>query len=95
MHLTRPFLQFRILSTQQYLMRLLLTLLTCYSVGSQAQGVTLDPTQSISYWKSSIIQPQQNPSVAQAQSIFSTLLRGWDNSRVSPELFVVKSDGGP
>lgn len=55
----------------------------------------IDPTQSITYWKNLIIQPESSDAVTHAQQVFDTLLRSWDRSRVAPRLFVVKSENGP
>jgi tetratricopeptide (TPR) repeat protein len=54
-----------------------------------------DPSQSITYWKSQVIDAQHDNEVALAQSVFSVLLRSWDSARVEPNLYVVKSQTGP
>ena len=54
-----------------------------------------DPSQSITYWKSQVIDAQQDSAVALAHSVFSVLLRSWDSARVEPNLYVVKSHTGP
>jgi len=54
-----------------------------------------DPTQSITYWKPFTVSPEKDPSAAMAHQVFDTLLRGWDNSRVEPNLYVVRSTAGP
>jgi len=54
-----------------------------------------DPTQSITYWKSQVIDPAQDNSIAMAHSVFNVLLRSWDTARVEPNLYVVKSTSGP
>ncbi|NOZ53896.1 MAG: hypothetical protein GXP08_12315 [Gammaproteobacteria bacterium] len=69
------------------------------SAANGANGITVvppeDPTQSITYWKPFTISPQNNSHVANAHQVFSALLRGWDNSRVEPNLYVVRSTAGP
>ena len=54
-----------------------------------------DPRQSITYWKSHTIAAKADPKVAKSHDIFSVLLRGWDNSRLEPGLYVVDSSAGP
>lgn len=54
-----------------------------------------DPSQSITYWKPHTLSAEQDPLVAQAQSVFSVLLRAWDSSRLEPSLYVVDSSAGP
>jgi len=54
-----------------------------------------DPSKSIVYWKPHIIDPEQDPQVARAMTIFNTLLRTWDGARIAPALHVVKSSSGP
>lgn len=53
-----------------------------------------DPRQSITYWKSHTIAPGDDHQVAKSHAIFSVLLRSWDNSRLEPGLYVVKSTSG-
>ncbi len=52
-----------------------------------------DPRQSITYWKTHAIAATEDNDVRIAESIFSRLLRAWDNSRVEPGLYVVRSNG--
>ncbi len=52
-----------------------------------------DPRQSITYWKAHAIPALEDDDVKLAESIFSRLLRAWDNSRVEPGLYVVRSNG--
>lgn len=54
-----------------------------------------DPSQSINYWKPHVIQAEADPAVAQAERVFSNLLRSWDSSRIAPSLYVVDSSAGP
>ncbi len=54
-----------------------------------------DPSQSITYWKPHIILAKNDALVAQAQAVFSVLLRAWDSSRIEPTLYIVKSTAGP
>lgn len=54
-----------------------------------------DPTQSATYWRAHTIAPDADPQTAWAHGVFRTLLRSWDNSRVAPQLFVVKAATGP
>jgi len=54
-----------------------------------------DPTQSITYWKSQVIDPSANANVAMAHAVFNVLLRSWDSARVEPNLYVVNSSTGP
>ncbi len=53
-----------------------------------------DPRQSITYWKQHTVSPETNDAAARAHAIFDILLRGWDNSRLAPGLYVVESAGG-
>jgi len=52
-----------------------------------------DPRQSIAYWKIHAISALEDKDVELAESILSRLLRAWDNSRVQPGLYVVRSNG--
>lgn len=52
-----------------------------------------DPTQSITYWKKYTLE-NDNELVLLSQQVFSVLLRAWDQSRIEPGLYVVKSDSG-
>ncbi len=54
-----------------------------------------DPTQSITYWKPHSLSAEQDPLAAEAQAVFSVLLRAWDRSRLEPRLYVVDSASGP
>jgi len=54
-----------------------------------------DPTQSITYWKSQVIDPAYDANIAMAHEVFNVLLRSWDTARVEPNLYVVKSSSGP
>ena len=54
-----------------------------------------DPSQSITYWKSQVIEAKTDSDVAMAHSVFNVLLRTWDSARVEPNLYVVKSSSGP
>lgn len=77
----------------------LLLVLCSYSAISSAANMPLvppdDPRQSITYWKAHTISADTDPMVAASQKIFSTLLRGWDSSRLEPGLYVVASSAGP
>ena len=80
-----------------------LLLLVCFAGGwlwstdAAAANVqtSIDPTQSITYWKPYIVDAEHDVSVQQAQEIFHNLLRSWDRSRVEPQLYVVNTKGGP
>ena len=50
-----------------------------------------DPRQSIGYWKAHTLSVEQDHRVELAQSVFTRLLRAWDNSRVAPGLYVINS----
>ncbi len=54
-----------------------------------------NPAQFISFWKSSVISPDEDDAVRFSQEIFKRLLRGWESSRLEPGLYVVDSDQGP
>ncbi len=54
-----------------------------------------DQTQSATYWRAHTIAADADAQVAWAQRVFGTLLRTWDNSRVAPQLFVVRASTGP
>ncbi len=71
-------------------------LLLPWSVLAATEGPLLppeDPRQSIAYWKSHAISADEDAVVGTAEAIFSQLLRAWDNSRVEPGLYVVRSNG--
>ena len=76
---------------------LLLLMTAWHSSNVSARSVSLpkDPTQSITYWKPQVIEPQNDADVALAHSVFEVLLRTWDTARVEPNLYVVKSSSGP
>ena len=78
-----------------YLIALIGSVTSVGTARGQALSVPQDPTQSITYWKSHVIDPETDSLVAQAQSIFTVLLRTWDGPRVEPSLYVVRSSGGP
>jgi hypothetical protein len=63
----------------------------------QAQSVVppANPSQSIVYWQPFAVDPSQDLRVAEAQRIFSVLLRAWDITRLEPALHVVNSSEGP
>lgn len=74
----------------------LIVLLASLSMPGQAQ-VNLQqdhPSQFISYWKSSVINAEQDERVGFVQQVFQRLLRGWENNRLEPALYVVDSDQG-
>ena len=50
------------------------------------------PAQFISYWKSSVINEEQDERVGFVQQVFQRILRGWENHRLEPALYVVDSD---
>lgn len=77
------------------LMLLLLLCSTATALPAEEKPGSIDPTQSITYWKPFIIPATDNPQVAMAEQIFSVVLRSWDRSRVEPQLNIVKSTGGP
>lgn len=52
------------------------------------------PAQFISYWKSSVISPDEDAGVRLAHTLFKRLLRGWESSRLEPGLYVVDSEQG-
>ena len=54
-----------------------------------------DPRQSITYWQKHSISAAEDSLVVMAQGVFKVLLRAWDNSRLEPNLYVVKSSAGP
>ncbi|MDH5730319.1 MAG: hypothetical protein OEZ58_15085 [Gammaproteobacteria bacterium] len=51
-------------------------------------------SNSLSAWKSRVIDPVGHPQVQLAQQVFSRLLRTWRAYRVEPRLAVVRSDRG-
>ncbi len=54
-----------------------------------------DPRQSITYWAEHTLALDSDPNIQLAHEIFTVLLRAWDHSRLSPGLFVVRSESGP
>jgi tetratricopeptide (TPR) repeat protein len=53
------------------------------------------PEDSITYWKSFEVSPEEDPRVKEADEIFKRLLLGWEETRIAPQLHVVRSDKGP
>ncbi len=88
----------QILSRQNFLRQLILMILVSLLL-SVASAKTIvppdDPSQSITYWKPHTISAANDPLVAQAQEIFTVLLRAWNSSRVEPSLYIVNSSAGP
>ncbi|MGD8886023.1 MAG: hypothetical protein PVF34_10390 [Gammaproteobacteria bacterium] len=74
---------------------MVVTLATAATFAAESVSPPDDPRQSINYWKSQVIDEQQDDAVALAHSVFSVLLRSWDTARVEPNLYVVKSHTGP
>ena len=74
---------------------LLTTLLPVAAISAEAFVPPDDPTQSATYWRAHTVAPDADPQAAWAHGVFRTLLRSWDNSRVAPQLFVVKATTGP
>lgn len=72
-----------------------LVLLPLPALGAEAFVPPDDPTQSATYWRAHTIAPEADPQVAWAHGVFRTVLRSWDNSRVAPQLFVVRAATGP
>jgi len=68
-----------------------------YAQNVQPQSVVppADHSQSIVYWQPFVVDPLQDSRVAEAQRIFSVLLRAWDITRLEPALHVVNSSEGP
>lgn len=66
-----------------------------YGAPSESDLLIDRPEESITYWKNFEILPGEDPKVAIAQEIFQRLLLGWEETRVAPELHVVRSDQGP
>ena len=54
-----------------------------------------DPRQSITFWRQHTIAAEQDSLARMAKDVFQVLLRAWDNSRLEPGLYVVKSAAGP
>lgn len=54
-----------------------------------------DPRQSITFWRQHSISADVDPMARMARDVFQVLLRTWDNSRLEPGLYVVKSSAGP
>lgn len=53
------------------------------------------PQESITYWKTFEISIDEDPMVKEAAQVFERLLLGWEETRIAPELHVVRSDKGP
>ena len=51
--------------------------------------------ESITYWKTFEILPDEDPKVRETHRIFERLLLGWEETRIAPTLHVVRSDKGP
>ena len=76
-----------------YLLLLLMLPLQAMAASEESLLPPDDPRQSIAYWKSHAILSTDDPVVGVAEDIFARLLRAWDNSRVEPGLYVVRSNG--
>lgn len=65
--------------------------------GTSAQSVPPSdrPQESITYWKPFEISPDEDLKVQEAHSTFKRLLLGWEETRIAPQLHVVRSDKGP
>ena len=83
------------LSTLVLITSLPILLITSLQVTAKPVVPPQDPTQSITYWKSQVIDPEHDTDIAMAHSVFSVLLRSWDTARVEPNLYVVNSSAGP
>ncbi len=61
-----------------------------------AKSLTMPETdrQQIKYWLPYIVS-EKNTDAINAQQVFSRLLKTWDQSRVEPELVIVKTNDGP
>ncbi len=64
-----------------------------YVLTALAQPLT--PEESITYWKPFEISPDEDPKVKDAHDIFERLLSGWEETRILPKLYVVRSEAGP
>ena len=78
---------------KRYLVLLLILSLQAIAATENTLLPPDDPRQSIAYWKTHAISAVQDDDVKLAESIFTRLLRAWDNSRVEPGLYVVRSNG--
>ncbi len=70
---------------------LALAILLLSTGGTRAQSMlpTVDPAQSITYWKPHVLTPGSDPAVARAHAVFQILLRAWDRTRLAPTLYVI------
>lgn len=74
---------------------LLLLLYNLSTLGQAQVNLQQDhPAQFISYWKSSVINAEQDERVDFVQQVFQRLLRGWENNRLEPALYIVDADQG-
>ena len=89
--------QHRHLSIYLLVLAALLFSLIAYTGHAQTSSLVPpdDPRQSITYWKSHTLSPENDAQVKQAHDIFSVLLRAWDSSRLDPGLYIVDSKAGP
>ncbi len=53
------------------------------------------PEESITYWKPFEVLPSEDQKVKEADDVFNQLLLGWEETRIAPQLHVVRSDKGP
>jgi tetratricopeptide (TPR) repeat protein len=74
---------------------MLAVLLPITASGAETFVPPEDQTQSATYWRAHTIAPDTDAQAAWAHGVFRTLLRSWDNSRVAPQLFVVRASTGP
>lgn len=82
-------------TTLYYSLIMLSVLWPTLSVAEQPLIPPDDPRQSITYWKPHALDPGRDRRAALAGEVFSDLLRTWDDTRVAPGLFVVRSGAGP
>ncbi len=74
---------------------ILMALARCSWADSNTLTPPEDPYQSITFWKPHVIEAEEDLLAQKAHAIFSVLLRAWDNVRIEPRLYVVRSSSGP
>jgi tetratricopeptide (TPR) repeat protein len=80
---------------RQYLYLIVWLLLYQSSVWAATSSHAERPEESITYWKPFEVLPSEDKKVALADEVFQQLLLGWEETRIAPQLHVVRSDGGP
>ena len=82
---------------KRFIFYLIVTGMCALSYSIQAKNVAIpdDPRQSLAYWKTHVVDVDQDERVKHVHDVFSVLLRTWDGPQLAPHLYIVESTGGP